>query len=488
MIQVKNLSFRYQGAASAVLDDLNLTMYDNEWVVISGESGCGKSTLGLALAGFLGNIIPGELTGEILINGDNIREIPMNEISRSIFLVQQNPENQFCTLTVRDELAFGLENRCVPVEEIKVRISEALKAVKAESLIDRKLGELSGGQQQKAAIATALALKPDILILDEPTSNLDLTASGLLFETLSRLQKEEQLTILIIEHRAWLLEELCTRHLVMQDGRLFEAKKDKTYQQAEKSQEKQNSRRNKSNETLLELKDHTVLYEDQPVLHLDSLQINQGEITSLMGPNGSGKTSLLLSLLGLVDSKSLSKVFFGKVIEGRLTRDVMRNFGLVFQNPDHQLFCDSVREEVYYGPENYFGNQRDEDWINRIISKFQFLHFQDQQPYLLSYGQKGRLNLASVLSFKPQVLLLDEIFIGQDMDHVIFLLKTIQDYVRQNSAAAVIVNHLPCPVLNYADRFVFLEGGEKVVDCGMAAAKHELAWIGQQAYLPEEHA
>jgi energy-coupling factor transport system ATP-binding protein len=477
MIEVKDFSFTYQGSETSVLDGINLSIRQDEWLLISGKSGCGKSTLALALAGFLGNIIPGKTLGQIYLDGKEYEGMKTQEISEKVYLVQQNPENLFCTLTVKDELAFGLENRCFPHKEIEDRIWSSLSALKAENLIDRRLNELSGGQQQKIAIATALALRPKLLILDEPTSNLDMESLQSLFQSLSSIRSQTNLSVMIIEHRKMEAGKLEARHLEIRSGRLYPAKEVVLPTYGVKTRQNAKSRPKKPSKVLIRLESHQVDYDTQRVLDITHLELHAGEIISLTGPNGSGKTTLLLSILGLVKSKNLISEINGSPSKKRLSGNQMAELGFAFQNPDHQIFCDTVREEIYYGPSNYSNDISNSSWIEGLISNFKFLEFQNRHPFLLSYGQKGRLNLASVLAFQPRILLLDEIFIGQDYENVHFILKTIRKYVNEQNAGAIIVNHLANPVLDYADRLVYLEGGRKILDSNVDNAYEELKGI-----------
>jgi energy-coupling factor transporter ATP-binding protein EcfA2 len=308
MIHIKDLRFKYNQQSRDVLDALSLDVEEGEWIVITGDSGCGKSTLALGLAGFLTQIIPGIISGEIMINKKDILKENSALISEDVFLVQQNPETQFCTLTVREELAFGLENKKTPPEIIQNRITRALTALDADDLINKQINELSGGQQQKVAIATALTLEPKVLILDEPSSNLDPTAIKSLFKTLSELRSQKRLTVIIIEHKPWVLEGLEYRHFVMRDGKLFEEeKKDKEWgwnfeinPQCEVSH----------SFPVLELNDFTINFFEKNILHINELRVDEGEIISLMGPNGSGKTSFLLALCGLLEFKEKQQYLF----------------------------------------------------------------------------------------------------------------------------------------------------------------------------------
>jgi energy-coupling factor transport system ATP-binding protein len=482
MIQIRDLSFKYQQDKPFVLDHLNLDVREGEWLVVTGDSGCGKSTLALGLAGFLIHTIPGEISGSIIINRRDFISESSAEISEDVFLVQQNPETQFCALTVREELAFGLENRKIQPDEIEKRIVKALAALNAEDLIDRQINVLSGGEQQKVAIATALTLEPKVLILDEPSSNLDPTATHTLFQTLSELQKQKFLTVLVIEHKPWIFAGLATRQLVMKQGRLF------TVMNSEKPEDIPISPgkniRIENTAPVIELQDFRINIGTKPILRIKDLEIFPGEIVSVMGPNGSGKTSLLLSLCGLIGSETKKHKILGKTVNQRIDRAVLTDLGIVFQNPDHQLFCDSVLEEIIFAPRNYYENHFDKPWIDNLIEEFALSDSLKTHPYHLSYGQKGRLNLASVLSFEPKLLLMDEIFIGQDLNHVLFLLETIGKYIRERSATAIIVNHSAWPVFNYATRMIFLDGQEIIIDCPIASACRELANADKSEYLP----
>ncbi len=172
-IEIQHLTYIYPGTQVPVLRDLTLSIERGSFVVVTGKSGCGKSTFGKALAGFLFQDENTRYSGAVTVNGTDMSQIPLYEASEHVAYVQQNPEDQFCTLTVNDEIAFGLENHCIDPDEIEERIAESLDVVQGSSLAGRRLASLSGGEKQKIAIASMLALSPDVLILDEPTSNLD---------------------------------------------------------------------------------------------------------------------------------------------------------------------------------------------------------------------------------------------------------------------------------------------------------------------------
>ena len=216
-ISVRGLSFRFQGSDHYALRDVNLDVAPGEFVVIAGPSGCGKSTLALAIGGYLFTQYGGEAHGTVAVAGMDVRRAPVYDVAEVVGLVQQNPEGQFCTLTVRDEVAFGLENRCLPRDEIAQRVAWALEGVGALHLVDRSLASLSGGEKQKVAIAAMMAARPQVLIFDEPTSNLDPTTTAAIFSVIERIRATANITVLVIEHK---LDSVSYTHLTLPTKRI----------------------------------------------------------------------------------------------------------------------------------------------------------------------------------------------------------------------------------------------------------------------------
>ncbi len=220
MISIRDLGFRFRGSKHDALQNVSLTIEPGEFVAITGPSGCGKSTLALAIGGYLFRQFDGDATGTVTIDGMDVREQPIFDVAEIVGLVQQNPEAQFCTLTVQDEVAFGLENRCLSQAEIRDRMAWALSIVRAEHLADRALATLSGGEKQKVAIAAMMAAKPQILIFDEPTSNLDPAATAEIFEVIQHIRDKAGITVLVIEHKVGYLQPFEPRLVAMDAGQI----------------------------------------------------------------------------------------------------------------------------------------------------------------------------------------------------------------------------------------------------------------------------
>ncbi|MGQ9478423.1 MAG: energy-coupling factor ABC transporter ATP-binding protein [Thermoproteota archaeon] len=226
VVEIRNLSFRYTGSEKQVLSGINLRIEEGESVLITGPSGCGKSTLARIMTGLIPHSYPGELEGEVYVLGMNIKEVPVSSIAKYCGIVFQNPENQLFTFSVEDDIAFGPENLALSPEEIGRRVDEALKLVGIEHLRYSSPNNLSGGEQQKAAIASILSMHPLLMIFDEPTSMLDPSSSIGLIERIFELKKkleeaERRLTVVIIEHRIDLLLKHLTRIIVVSDGKII---------------------------------------------------------------------------------------------------------------------------------------------------------------------------------------------------------------------------------------------------------------------------
>ncbi len=483
MISVQNLSFSYPGYSACALDHVNLEINRGEWVVLVGKSGCGKSTLALAIGGFLFNQFAEQVSGTVVVDGLDARNTPLYEIADRVGLVQQNPEAQFCTLMVEDELVFGLENRRIDAVEMEHRLAWALDITGCAHLRQRSLASLSGGEKQKIAIAAMLAARPDVLIFDEPTSNLDPSATAEIFRVIQKIRESTAITVIVIEHKVNFLREFQPRLIEMQEGRIVSDQWLSDWQ-ASSYINTQPVGEVLERTPLLSLRDIRAGYDQVPFLDSMTLDVYPGDFIAVMGDNGSGKSTLLQTIANLVQPLAGHVWLAGEDTHRKPVSELARSIGYVFQNPAHQLFANRVREEALFAPSN-FGILDDEmtDHARQLLQKAGLLEREKDHPFLLSYGQMRRLNLISVLVYKPVLFLLDELLIGQDVENGIFLLEWLQ-VMRQSGAAVVMVNHNPDAVYAFASRILFMQSGKILFDLPVRAGFEKLEEMGRFAYLP----
>ena len=487
-IEIQDFTYTYPGEDSPTLKDINLTIDQGEFVVIAGPSGGGKSTLGKALAGFLFQDEHPRFSGKIVVNQTDMTQVPLYCLSERVAYVQQNPEDQFCTLSVLDEIAFALENACLDPEEIDHRIDHALGIVKGLNLRNRQLATLSGGEKQKVAIASMLALSPDVLILDEPTSNLDPNATQQIFDTLHTIKQQSGLTVIIIEHKLSQLMALNPKIIWLYDGFLTVNNDEQEiyFVSAVEYHAQFHTSENTFtyNQPLIEASRLSLRINRKEILNDISLEVHPGEFIAIMGPNGSGKTTLLHTIMGFYSPEQGRLTGLGKDLIQAKTSEMVADIGFIFQNPDHQLFTQSVWHEATLILQN-LGLVTDEN----LSKAKQFLEESglgrriDTHPQRLSYGQKRRLNLGAVILHNPRLLLLDEILIGQDMHNAHKWMKMLKSYTADGHAV-LLVNHHAALTQAYCDRVIFLEAGKKVVDAPVSTAFTELESLGFYAFLP----
>jgi energy-coupling factor transporter ATP-binding protein EcfA2 len=497
VVDIEGLSFTYSGSAVPALEGINLQVYPGQFITITGPSGCGKSTLALCLAGFIPHAYGGRMEGVVRIQGKNTRDYPAGGLSGIVGLVQQDPEAQLCTLTVNDEVAFGPENLCIPSEEIQERVYSALQAVGALSLKDRKVHTLSGGEKQRVAIASVLAMNPSLLILDEPTANLDPSCAREVLDTLRRLKEQQEISIIVIEHRLERLLPISDRLLLMQEGKLAEEKTPETvdhiYVPAPvKAQSEAGvlpgkiSNEMPAHETpILTVKSLTAGYEGRDVISGISFRAYPGETIAIMGDNGSGKTTLLLTMLGILKPRKGAVYLQGNDITRHKVSRRAQDMGLTFQNPNHQIFEDTVLKEAILAS-RFLGRQppqETEQEVDRLLEKFGLRQYINRNPFTLSLGEKKRLTLVSVLAYSPKVLILDEPLVGQDRDRLDLLINALREHGARGGIT-LMVCHEPNVIAACCQRVLFLSEGKLIIDAPVGEAMERLAQWGWEEYLP----
>lgn len=469
-LKVDNLSYKYPNTSNYAIKNININVNKGEFVFITGKSGCGKSTLARCINGILPKILGGKINGSIIVNGKNISDREVNDLAGDLGFIFQNPESQFFTLKVEDEVAFGPENMNLTKEEIEKRVKWALEKVEMYHKKNEIVFHLSEGQKQRVAIAANLSLLPEILILDEPTSNLDPPNSFKLFKSLKKL-KETGKTIILIDHRTQYGVELADRVLIMDNGHIeldtdTEILKDKKIRQNygirnpgviidynfEKSITKQNK------DLILKVSNLSYTYPDGFSVEKINFNLKKGQSLGILGANGSGKTTIAKLLSGLL-SKDYGCIEF-------LNSEVRKlKVGMIFQNPDHQLFMDSVYNELSFGMDKFEINQVElEERINEVLGSMNLRGMNERHPHSLSGGEKQRTIISAFLVREPSVLILDEPTTGMDYYHMQKLVKEIKRIQKKNISVILISHDLEF-IQQATDKVIIMSRG-KIINQG----------------------
>jgi energy-coupling factor transport system ATP-binding protein len=483
LIQISKLTYTYEGSDKPALRNINLTLHQGAFTILAGPSGCGKSTFARCLTGFIPHEYPGTFEGKITIQDQDTRSHAIRDLAQSVSLIQQDPDSQLVTLNVTNEIAFGLENFQHPPATMESRIKWALGAANADNLQSRNTHTLSGGEKQKVVIASFIALQSPVLILDEPTARLDSQTATEILTTLRELHNQG-ITILVIEHRIQPFLTSASRVLLMNEGKItYDGSPSQlsadpaplndlgVYLQpsiySKAIQPKSRPEQERLNVQALTFTYPRIEEQTAPRPTLENLtfSLHQGEIIALMGANGSGKSTLLLQLMGLLTPDSGTVQLDKQNIHNQPVSQLARQIGFIFQNPLHQIFAPSVKEEVLLATK-HFGlseSQEVELRAEQLMKKFGLLKYKDQSPYTLSLGEQRRLTIASILLHKPQVLLLDEPFIGQDYRNVHHLMSVIQGEAAQGTTV-LLATHDATIAETYCSRLLFLFDGRLLID------------------------
>jgi energy-coupling factor transport system ATP-binding protein len=513
MITFDHVTFRYPEAETPALKDLSFEMPERAFVVVTGLSGAGKSTLLRCLNGLIPHFSGGTIAGQIDVDGrDPVKRGPQ-AMCRHVGFVFQDPEAQFVMDRVEDEIAFALENAAVPRPEMRERVEEALTTLELVSLRRRSLSTLSGGEKQRVAIAAALALRPTILVLDEPTSQLDAQSAQDVLLRLTRLNEAYGLTVVLAEHRlervlpfADQVLHLADQGASVQAGSPVDVMKDvdltppvvalgkalgwtplpltleeaKRFTHTVSAKEHSKSVADAPTAAVLRVEEVHASYNGSPVLRGVSLDLRAGEVSVIMGRNGAGKSTLLKALVGLIKPQSGQIYLMDRDIAELDVAEVCREVAYLPQDPNALLFADSVREELSITLRNH-GLSSSSAPIDpeELLAHLDLQGHADDYPRDLSVGERQRVALAAVLVTAPQTILLDEPTRGLDYQAKGRLLDLIGAW-REEGRAVLLVTHDVELIAATADRVMVMEDGTIVADGTPADVLREMADFAPQ--------
>ncbi|MHA1619964.1 MAG: ATP-binding cassette domain-containing protein, partial [Promethearchaeota archaeon] len=478
VIEFHNFFFRYGNTGEFALKNIYLTIRVGEVILLGGISGSGKSTLCSAITGGIPFNIKGQMKGSVNLFGKSVWKYTAEELATLIAYVFQNADEQLVTFSVWDEIAFALENMCLPKEEIRTKIQKISDSLGIKPLLDRSIYSLSGGEKQKVVLAASLVMDPKILILDEPLAFLDQQGEQNLLKWLSSIRSANPLlTIIIVEHRLRLFVDFIDRICLLNKwGELeFDATPSQYFQSRGNFNEiflrdhlfhtqlvsLLSSTRTKSSikneeifpNPLIQVNELDFSYpgNPNPIFSELSLSINSNEILGIVGDNGSGKTTLLYILARILEPIHGEILFQGKNLRNFPQDSFFPQIGFIFQNPENQIFANTVHDEILYGPRNFGVVPLDSSVVfeKALIEKYISLigeHRESDEiiaqtnPFQLSWGQKRRLNLASIFAYDPDILLIDEPFIGQDAASILKVLGILSKF-HATGKTIVIVSH-----------------------------------------------
>lgn len=511
-VNFTHFSFQYDNLKNPTLKNINLTINEGEKVLIAGPSGSGKSTLAHCINGLIPVAYKGEMTGELLIMGKNLKDQPLHEMSKYVGTILQDSDGQFVALSVAEDVAFAFENDNMPKTTMVPKVKEILHNFQMDSFATQSPQDLSGGQKQKVAMAGVMAMNAPILLFDEPLANLDPMSGELAMQTIDTLHRDTGKTIIVVEHRIedvlahdfdrlvivskgeivfngrpdealriGILEEHGLREPLyietlkqfnvnlQEEQRLTDLtslKKYKTNVLETLDQVTCKHNDNKEEMPLLSCKNIKFRYNRDSKMILDdvSFDIRQGEFLAILGNNGAGKSTLLKVLTGFAKLEQGGITYEGKDISKHSIRKRAELIGYVMQNPNHMITKYMIYDEIAFGLRN-FGYKEDEikERVEQVLEVCGLAPFRKWPIASLSYGQRKRVTIASILALRPKIIVLDEPTAGQDYKNYTEFMGFLRT-LREEGITVVMITHDIQLALEYADRAVVLSSGKVLKD------------------------
>ena len=504
-------NFKYKSQVEPSLFDIDLKVKKGEKIIIVGPSGSGKSTLAKSLNGQIPNTFPGDITGSCLIDGKDLLDSSIFDLSLSVGTVLQDTDGQFVGLTVAEDIAFSLENDNVDQEEMKKIVEKWAKELNLSKLLEMKPGELSGGQKQSVSIAGVLVSDVPILLLDEPLANLDPKSGRKTMELLKRLADKLGYTVIVIEHRfeeallldpdriiavdggkiladmsptdllkSDILEKIGIRRPLYIDAMKYAGVDISGYEKLGDFDEVEISPSDlakiegwakgqvgkeikKTNEEVIKIENLTFSYERENILENLSLEIDKGEIISILGPNGAGKSTLAKLMCGFLRPDSGKIILAGKDSKDLSIKEIADKVGFILQNPNAMISKTMIFDEVAFGL-RVRGVAEDviEKKVHDALEICGLYSFRKWPISALSYGQRRRVTIASILVLDPEVIIMDEPTAGQDFHHYTKMMEFIRKINKEYDLTILMISHDMHLIEEYTDRALVI-GDKKIL-------------------------
>lgn len=520
MIEIQELTFKYAEAKKNALENVTLNIQKGDFVGIIGESGAGKTTLCSCLNALIPHHYTGDFYGSVKVEGQDTFDVKPDKLALKVGSVFQDIESQIVSYFVEDEILFGLENFGVPANQIEERITEALEALGISELRHREISTLSGGQKQKVVFASIIALKPDYLILDEPTGELDPASSLQIFKLLKKLNEERGITVIVAEQKIMLLCEFVKKLIVLEKGTVVhygEIRSTLTHQRemeeagincprvltltgkmmeegltpsGMKTEERiclntqeaadfikrmmgndchvktdddslkpsQEPVTEPSEQPVLEFKNVCFSYNETANVHDLNVKIQKGDFTAITGSNGAGKSTFSKLCNGLLQPSTGDVFVLGQNTKRNKVSSLAKHIGFLFQNPDRQICCSTVEEEIAFSLKNNgLSKEEIQRKVEATIKEFGF--DAKTEPFNMSRGQRQRLCLACLIALNPEILILDEPTTGLDYRECMEMMNRIRE-LNENGTTVIMVCHDMEVVLDFAKSVIVMNRGE----------------------------
>lgn len=520
MIEIQELTFKYAEAKKNALENVTLNIQKGDFVGIIGESGAGKTTLCSCLNALIPHHYTGDFYGSVKVEGQDTFDVKPDKLALKVGSVFQDIESQIVSYFVEDEILFGLENFGVPANQIEERITEALEALGISELRHREISTLSGGQKQKVVFASIIALKPDYLILDEPTGELDPASSLQIFKLLKKLNEERGITVIVAEQKIMLLCEFVKKLIVLEKGTVVhygEIRSTLTHQRemeetgincprvltltgkmmeegltpsGMKTEDRiclntqeaadfikrmmgndchvkadddslkpsQEPVTEPSEQPVLEFKNVCFSYNETANVHDLNVKIQKGDFTAITGSNGAGKSTFSKLCNGLLQPSAGDVFVLGQNTKRNKVSSLAKHIGFLFQNPDRQICCSTVEEEIAFSLKNNgLSKEEIQRKVEATIKEFGF--DAKTEPFNMSRGQRQRLCLACLIALNPEILILDEPTTGLDYRECMEMMNRIRE-LNENGTTVIMVCHDMEVVLDFAKSVIVMNRGE----------------------------